>query len=137
MKKIIVIPLLVLYMIATLGIHVTLHYCGDTIESWAIAGKTDGCEDDSCDDESTPADNCCKEKIIKSQVASEQITVSPYKVIYLSSAALLPASNTYAPQHTALLIGNSDKVIHDANAPPGNWQSIPLYKLFSSFTYYG
>lgn len=137
MKKIFVIPLLVLYMVASLGIHVTLHYCGDTIESWAIASKTDGCEDDSCDDESTPADNCCKEKIIKSQVASEQITVSPYKVIYLSTTALLPAPFTYALQNAALLIGNSDKVIHDANAPPGNWQSIPLYKLFSSFTYYG
>ena len=123
-------------MIATSGIIVHLHYCGEQIESWALNNKADGCRDDPCDENNTKEDNCCKDKIVKSKISWEQSVASQFK-FSLSQKLVIPEANTFffERNHIAFfpeLIRN-----YFANAPPGSWQAIPLYKLHSSLNYYG
>ncbi len=136
MKKLLVIPILLLYIIATSGISVSLHFCGDDVASWALTGKASGCEDASCESAAPSEDNCCKDKIIKANVDDEQVMV---KALQLDKAPLLFTTPTSFQgfSNNEVYQGFQPSVAHAANAPPGSWQAIPLYKLFSSFTYYG
>lgn len=136
MKKLLVIPILLLYIIATSGISVSLHFCGDDVASWALTGKASGCEDASCDMAAPSEDNCCKDKIIKVNVDDEQVIV---KALQWDNNQLLFVTPTifHGVLNNVVYQGYQPSVAHAANAPPGLWQSIPLYKLFSSFAYYG
>jgi len=121
---------------ATTGIMVQLHYCGAQVQSWAINGENKGCKDDPCDEQKEKDDHCCKDKVIKAKIASEQVSSHQFKLIFSEKTALCPLPLYYSIPHTAL--AEVLKTIrHQANAPPGTWQQIPLYKLHSSYTYYG
>ena len=124
-------------MIATSGIIVHLHYCGEQIAAWALNDQVDdGCEDDSCNEEDELNHNCCTDKVVKSKISWDQVVVSQFKLSlhqkYLAAApfSFFIFSNEVATASAPL---NNFKV----NAPPGNWQSIPLYLLHTSYTYYG
>ena len=136
MKKLLAIPLLCLYMIATTGIIINLHYCGEQIESWAVNDRAKGCEDDPCDEEDTEEHNCCKDKAISSKISIEQVLVSQFK-FSASQKFILPASYFYLEEEQTIFYSKDTYTPFGAHAPPGNWQSIPLYKLHSSLTYYG
>lgn len=137
MKHFLVIPLLLLYMVASTGIMINLHYCGEQIESWALNDKTKGCEDDPCDEtDSAKEHNCCKDKAISSKISVEQEAASYFKLAF-SPKFIIPHTDCFYPENEQLILAAGNSHSFQAHAPPGSWQSIPLYKLHSSLTYYG
>lgn len=136
MKRLFVIPLLLLYMVATTGIIINLHYCGEQIESWALNDKTKGCEDDPCDETNAKEHDCCKDKAISSKISIEQEVASCFKLTF-SPKYILPSINLVSSENDRMIFASGFHHSFQAHAPPGNWQFIPLYRLHSSLTYYG
>ena len=135
-KKKFVIPLLMLYMIASTGFIINLHYCGEQIESWAVIDKAAGCEDDPCDETDTRDHDCCQDKSVSSKISVEQDVVSFFKLNL--APKFIVSHPAYGTDGNEGITTGTELYRHfQAHAPPGNWQAIPLYKLHSSFTYYG
>ena len=137
MKRILVIPVLFLYILAVSGIMIHIHYCGQVLESWSVYAKSDGCDDGACGDESEEADSCCKDKIIASKISQDQHITDGLKL--KQSAFSLQAVLSASIQANEELLPRLTRqaVSAQPNAPPGPWQQIPLYKLHSRLTYYG
>ncbi|MCB0700686.1 MAG: hypothetical protein H6551_04865 [Chitinophagales bacterium] len=136
MKKLFVIPLLLLYITAVSGVMINLHYCGQALESWSLYADESGCTDDGCGDESDENDGCCKDEVIVVKVNQDQDapTIFKLKQTTFIPDAIMPymvfvEKSNVADTHTS--------IANTTHAPPGLWQSIPLYKLHSSLTYYG
>lgn len=137
MKKLVVIPVMVLYLFAVTGIMIHAHYCGQQLESWQMYVKgDDGCVDDTCSDEPAEEEGCCKDEVVSAKVSIDQdVSFFKYKLLQ-GEWAMLPASHTEYVERTVAYT-NYTPVSGQPNAPPGRWQNIPLFKLHSSFTYYG
>lgn len=137
-KRLLVIPLMFLYLLAVSGVMIHAHYCGDNLESWTINTKTtDGCADGACGDESQQSDGCCKDKVISAKVAVDHYVADAFKVkLFNPDMALtgipdyISTEHFYSPFYLQTRANRS-------NAPPGLWQRIPLYRLYTRFTYYG
>jgi hypothetical protein len=145
MKKLVAIPLLVLYLVAISGTMLQLHFCGSRLSSWNVNNHEAGsccCGDGDGGTAAKPGgkanlskDNCCSDKVITLKIAQDQNTaynlwqeLKSVALAVLPDHALVPASDIPATPH---------EPAYRANAPPGLWQGIPLYKLHSRFTYYG
>jgi hypothetical protein len=73
MKKLVVIPVMVLYLFAVTGIMIHAHYCGQQLESWQMYVKgDDGCADDTCTDEPAEEEGCCKDEVVSAKVSIDQ-----------------------------------------------------------------
>ena len=140
MKRFLAIPLMFIYLLAMSGMVISTHYCGSRLVSWNVylkAALCGGCEKDDCGNEGRKKPmKCCKDKIMVAKVQQDQNHDSQFKFkpqAAVFSPAVMPQyySNDIAPAVSATAM------IHRSNAPPGNWQYIPLYKLHSRLTYYG
>lgn len=137
MKRFLVIPMMFIYLLAVSGIMVTAHYCGQEMESWSLFADSSKCVDGDCDDEPEQNDGCCKDKTVTAKVTNDQDAVSGFKLkTQTASDAILSSGIHFASQNDNS-IAAAEVIAYKANAPPGLWQEIPLYKLLSSFTYYG
>lgn len=140
MKRFLAIPLMFIYMLAMSGVMISTHYCGSKLVSWNMylkAALCGGCDNDGCNNEAKKPMKCCKDKVVVAKVQQEQNNASAYKLklqIPLFNVAVLPL---YGERSLALPALSLTATQHQANAPPGTWQNIPLYKLHSRFTYYG
>jgi hypothetical protein len=74
--------------------------------------------------------------VITAKVSNDQNTVSELK-LKLSTEAWQPALLPVYPEYATSSVLSVKATAHKANAPPGRWQNIPLYKLHSGFIYYG
>lgn len=137
MKKLIVIPIMFLYLLAVSGVLIHMHYCGQQLESWGMYVKNDGCKDDVCTDEPAEEEGCCKDKTIVAKVSTEQNVVHFFKLQVSASEWVLPSQPEYPVAYNISFSANEQHMKGMPNAPPGRWQNIPLFKLHSSFTYYG
>ena len=137
MKRFLVIPIMVLYLLAMSGVMVHAHYCGDSLESWSVYLQGNGCEEDGCSDEPEEEDGCCKDKVVASKVSQDQNHVDAFKLKASLGEfeAIVPGTVGYHIDVPAVF--EATVVTNQSNAPPGLWEGIPLYKLHSSFTYYG
>ncbi|WP_118972185.1 HYC_CC_PP family protein [Taibaiella koreensis] len=144
MKKLIAIPLLLLYLVAVSGTMVQLHFCGSKLASVTVneSEKASCC----CSPQKSAAkahkamlatgkDDCCQDKTITLKIGQDQNTVQGI-FLQLSSFQLALLPQPPAPV-MATLPQAVPVMAYRANAPPGRWQDIPLYKLHSRFTYYG
>jgi hypothetical protein len=136
MKKLFVIPIMFIYLVAVSGVMINLHYCGPQLESWNMYAEGEGCDGGECGDESKQSDDCCKDEVITAKVSNDQNTVSELK-LKLSTEAWQPALLPVYPEYATSSVLSVKATAHKANAPPGRWQNIPLYKLHSGFIYYG
>jgi hypothetical protein len=136
-KKLIVIPIMFIYLVAVSGIMVSAHYCGQEMESVSLFTQKAGCDEGECGDESQSSDDCCDDKTFTAKIDTEQNLVSAFKLKLSenSLAAILPAVNYIQVNEIAAVSIQATPC--KANAPPGIWQQIPLYKLHARFTYYG
>lgn len=136
MKKFFVIPIMFIYLLAVSGLMVTAHYCGQEIESLSFFSDNNKCIGGDCNDKPEESDGCCKDKTIAAKVTNDQDAVSAFKLKPQPAefAALPP--NVYSLPNDVVL-ATINVISYSANAPPGLWQDIPLFKLHSSFTYYG
>lgn len=127
---------MVLYLFMVTGVMVNLHYCGQQIADWNIFGKTDGCGIAGCNKSSKKPHKCCKEKVIVVKLTDEQHTVKLNSIIW-SVDFIQIINNVISPHYSFSIIQTSENQSFNANAPPGLWQKIPLYKLHSRLTYFG
>jgi hypothetical protein len=143
MKRLIAIPLLFLYLVAISGAMVQIHYCGDEVTSWTVNNNSEKgccCESNevttvSSDFSNIKASDCCSDKTFTLKVNEVQnsiATTADFLISLAEGAVVLPEAPTFLFAFAAQV-----KPAHTTNAPPGLWQDIPLYKLHSSFTYYG
>jgi len=135
LKRILTIPLLFLYIIAISGVMIQLHYCGQELESWQMFAENAGCADDGCGDESTENDGCCKDEVVIAKINQDQNTASQLVLKLMAVQAISPVYHDFHIENISA--AKAGILTHSPNAPPGRWQGIPLYKLHSSFTYYG
>ncbi|MBS1783625.1 MAG: hypothetical protein JSS78_11205 [Bacteroidetes bacterium] len=137
MKKFLVIPIMILYLLAASGVLIHVHYCGNNLESWSVNSKSDGCEDEACENEQQKSDDCCKDKVIAAKVVQDQHLTDFVKINLLKDFFEPSAS----PNLFSIAFDCFPKAVFhhtiQPNAPPGRWQNIPLYKLHTQFTYYG
>lgn len=126
-----------LYLLAVSGVMVYAHYCGGSLESWAVYLKGGGCEDGDCGDEEQQSDACCNDKIVTSKVSQDQHMTDGLKLKLSNLMPDIPPVQHSFDQRETNYFDTSAKFTTRANAPPGLWEDIPLYKLHSSFTYYG
>jgi hypothetical protein len=140
MKRFLAIPLMFIYLLAMSGIMVNAHFCGSKLVSWNVylrAPLCGSCADDNCTNEGKKPMKCCKDKVVVAKVQQDQKNADFYKLQLRApvfTAAILPLNsgiNYYLPATPVASLPSR------SNAPPGNWQAIPLYKLHSCFTYYG
>lgn len=136
MKKLIVIPIMFIYLLAVSGVMINMHYCGDELESWQVYAEGDGCADDNCTDVPEEEDGCCKDEVVAAKVNIDQNIVDFFKLKLSSIEWLAPLQIFDFSENTGVHV--VAKYVHCMpNAPPGLWQNIPLFKLHSSLTYYG
>ncbi len=131
MKKFLVIPLMFFYALAVSGITIHSHYCGKHLVSWGLYSKGKNCG--GCKKETRK--KCCKDKVVSLKVSQEQKNVTPFQTKTYCDEFVLPTFKPIA--YEVEILFSTKSITHFTNAPPGLWQSIPLYKLTSSFTYYG
>ena len=145
MKKFIAIPLLVLYLVAVSGMMVQLHFCGSKLSSWNLNEPKASCccsdgpeqsRDNGKSKLAVKADDCCSDKTITLKITQDQNKGNNIlaQMAALQVALVLPAPVSY---NVATTLFSVTEEAYQANAPPGLWQGIPLYKLHSRFTYYG
>jgi hypothetical protein len=144
MRKLIAIPLLVLYITAVSGMMIQLHFCGSKLLSWNVNKAKASCccestpkstkKNSEVKQQETKGDDCCKDKTITLKINQDQNRTSQLQLQLgaLQTVAMITFS---LPQVFAL--SQNDTHTYHANAPPGLWQNIPLYKLHARFTYYG
>jgi hypothetical protein len=144
MKKFIAIPLLVLYLVAISGMMVQLHFCGSKLSSWNVneqkasccCGKSEKTTDVKLASLSSKANDCCHDKTITLKIAQDQNRVNGIQ-LQLQSLQITVLPQQYFTYTPADIPEGPVSQVYQANAPPGRWQNIPLYKLHSRLTYYG
>jgi len=140
MKRLIAIPLLILYLTAVSGAMIQIHYCGSKIASWIINKSVQSC---CCEagGHKKPASSliekkdCCSNKTITLKIAETQNSVSK-ATGFLSGLGTSASIPVIIPHDIQFYTPAIQHIGYRSNAPPGRWQNIPLYKLHSSFTYY-
>jgi len=145
MRKLIAIPLLVLYITAISGMMIQLHFCGSKLLSWKVNQSEVKCCCESSPKNSKHAqtalqikakgDDCCKSKTITLKIQQDQNRANELQLKLASVQMVMPVLH----QNIAPVLAPIERthISYEANAPPGRWQQIPLYILHGSFTYYG
>jgi len=137
MKRLLVIPVMFLYLLAVSGVMINLHYCGATLESWSLYAKSEGCDEGECGDETDVPDDCCNDETITGKVSQHPYLAENIKLKIASPEWTQPLPVFTFDSYKSALESFSERSFNAPNAPPGLWQYIPLYKLHSSLAYYG
>jgi hypothetical protein len=145
MRKLIAIPLLVLYFTAVSGMMIQLHFCGERLLSWKVNESSVKCCCESSAKNSEHAqkakiikskgEDCCKSKTITLKIQQDQNRANELQLQLASIQMVSPVLYQIIPQ--AIVTSDAQYLTYQANAPPGRWQQIPLYLLHGNFTYYG
>ncbi|PSK94966.1 HYC_CC_PP family protein [Taibaiella chishuiensis] len=144
LRKLIAIPLLVLYIIAVSGTMVQIHFCGRKVSSWKINQEHAAC---CCKDAATMPgksataavqdDDCCSSKVVTLKIAQDQNKESIQQLQLTTTDVFVPLTPQFAVPVFLGYTSEATRQVYQSNAPPGRWQDIPLYKLHTRFTYYG
>jgi hypothetical protein len=115
---------------SNLGLAFNVHYCDDKIASVSLSTASNIQEVEmNCCGEVEIASKCCKNKIIKTEIKSDQILVKSL----CFDANFIPVFNEWKPFlfSSNFNFKSRDNVTYycDANAPP-------LYLLYSQYTFY-
>ncbi len=143
MKKIVAIFLLIMYSLSVSGSVVQLHFCGNNYKSFsvnAVEEKPCCCPikkgDNKTGQKEIAKKSCCSKTDLSLKIDIDQSNINGLaQMQFLQMPALL--SNEINPIIATFFVSDFSKVVYAAHAPPdGNWQRIPLYKLFQSLVYY-
>jgi len=140
MKRVFAIPLFVLYFIAITGVMVNLHYCGQKLYAFNLVQQPECC----CENEGGPApqhpgmeqiqdEDCCSNQSVQIKITQEQLNNSWDKnpvqhnvfLVFPPPALWQIAVSDFYDAHYFLSS-------QQTNAPPGLWENIPLYRLYSN-----
>lgn len=136
--------MLFMYSLSVSGSVVQLHFCGNNFKSFSVnKAKEKPCccpvkKDTAKKNTDQPDEkSCCSQKDVALKIKVDQSSSSNLPQLQVLQVGLLPVPEIVPvfeqPEPAAFKIA-----VYPANAPPeGNWQGIPLYKLFQRLTYYG
>ena len=129
-KKQISIFITFFLLVSNLGLAFNVHYCADKIESITLSTVTVTQNSiDSCCGVVEKDFNCCKDKIIKSEVKSDQIIV---KSVSISSEFVL----IYKDWKPLFFSDNYNFKTRDNFTYYCVAHAQPLYLLYSQYTFY-
>lgn len=138
MKRLGSILLLCLYVIATSGAIIKMHYCGSSLESWKLliqeeVSNVDGCctsVDDSCS-KSESETKCCSDEFVALKIHNDY-NANVYQIQLPGFVAFVLPEISLPNYPQALLAYIHERHTHSSfvNQAIGLWQSIPLYSLF-------
>jgi len=126
-----------LYLLAVTGIMISVHYCGQELESWKVYQSSEGCGGDDCTGKEGIGHSCCKDKVITAKVEEDQHHVDALKLKLSADQGILTQVLVFPEWLEPVPAVSQEEGGNRANAPPGLWQQLPLYKLYTRFTYYG
>jgi hypothetical protein len=129
-KKHISIVLTFFLLVSNLGLAFNVHYCGNKIESISLKiAPPHKVEIDECCGIVEIDSQCCMDKVIKSEVKSDQIIVKT--VSFDSDCPAITEQWSSIDYFSNYILNPSDVITYycDANAPP-------LYLLYSQYTFY-
>jgi len=117
-------------LVSNLGLAFNVHYCDDEIASVSIHSVSNAQEiEKDCCGIVEKNSKCCKNKIIKSNEKSDQITVTVFSVDAFYNLAYNDWKPTVFTNKTHFIKRDIPTYYCDANAPP-------LYLLYSQYTFY-
>ena len=128
MKKFLVTILAIIYLAASSGAMVNLHYCMGKLVSWSLSDKKDGiCG--SCGMQKAGHKGCCHDeqklvKIEKDQKASE----TAFKFLDLSSGAIVISFTGLQPVYPSSVVTDNPY----PHAPP-RLGAVPIFVLNCNF----
>lgn len=131
MKNIISILLLFFYLIGSLGLPITVHYCSGIAVAVTVNDKPDCC----CENEDEQANDCCKDEVKYVKIDNEQLKseVQLFKTkIYLDNFI----SNTFENDFLKNAYFHLEKKSTIDFSKIDNRSVIPIYLLNSSFIFY-
>lgn len=145
MKRIIAIPVLLIYFMAITGAIINLHYCGGRLSSLEMSKGTTCCCKAAGEGNAGNAfthyafqtkDDCCSNTVIAIKITSQQLHTSDYQVA--ADPGIVTAIIPYAHFEFINAHNITDRLLtaNPVHAPPGLWQGMPLYKLHQSFILY-
>ncbi len=136
--------MLFMYSLSVSGSVVQLHFCGNDFKSFSV----NEVETKSCccpvkkterkeQKEASVKKSCCSQKDVALKIQVDQSSGTNVWQLQVLQPGLLPVA-AITPVFVQELLPDFAISVYPANAPPGgNWQGIPLYKLFQRLTYYG
>ena len=133
MKRILSILLLCLYLISSIGVTVSAHYCEGNLASFAFFETDLNC---CCDEGSNgESDDCCRDESKSIQISADQNKAEfNNKEFQTVEIGFLPSVSTWSINKSILKkISALPLFIPD---PPENRQLIPAYKRNHSFLFY-
>ena len=129
-KKHLSILLTFFLLVSNLGLAFNIHYCDDKIESISLKISTcSQAEVDECCGIVEKDSQCCKDKIIKSEIKSDQIIV---KTVSLDTNFTLVdyfSKAEFTILNCNLKTGGNNTYYCDANVRP-------MYLMYSQYTFY-
>ena|ERR1700733_3424136 len=133
MKRLFVTILSILYMLSATGATVHIHYCMGKLMSASFIDKDeDRCE--KCCAKKSSKKGCCKDESKTFKTNDHQLVKASFDFSHQPVA--IPSLPSYFSL-TDRICTTCTNITAKANAPPGIWEHIPLYKLHTSFIYYG
>lgn len=66
LRKIIHIALALLFLVSTMGVTISMHYCGDNLISMSVIGEAESCCGDDC--------GCCDNETIHLEVEDDYVS---------------------------------------------------------------
>ena len=127
MKKIILILVLFLYLIPSIGITVSAHYCSGKLSGISFGSqkqKTCGCKVGSV------RKSCCEDVVLSMKIKDDQQKVSPVS-FKLVQVALLDTKCTFF-YHVVAVSSVETMAVYTTEKPPGRFKQ-PLYLQNESF----
>lgn len=138
MKKLLAIHLLIIYLVAVTGVMIHLHFCGEELAAWGLYEEAQSCCDNACNDTTgEEQDGCCNNKVITAKISHEQQPANFLKLKGYAADWSFTNDTVYMAAYLLPVPAIQQKGIQHANAPPGLWEDIPLYKRFSRLVFYG
>jgi len=127
MKKIFLITILFLYLIPSIGITVSAHFCRGELSGISFGAekqKRCGCKVGAV------RKNCCEDVVLSMKIKDDQQKVAPvsFKLVQL---AALPSKPDFAHPLVILSV-EKPTVIYPVEIPPGRFKQ-PLYLQNESF----
>ncbi|MEP6795712.1 MAG: hypothetical protein ABJB16_15390 [Saprospiraceae bacterium] len=127
MRSVIVILLLFSYMIPSIGVSLTAHYCGGKLASVSIFHH-DGLK---CPCGKMPMKNdCCKEKTTLIKLNDNQHKAQLLSISFFKEIQPTPF---YLPGKISLNLGIDQRIFHNYLHPPDDNTEKPIYLLNEVF----
>jgi hypothetical protein len=132
MKRFLSVALLQLYLLSSIGLVISLHYCGGNLASLKLFVPANCCCDDEVSDENQ---SCCKDEFKTIKLCDDQIKEEPSKIGYTWLEASFPCT---IPSFKSCNLVNKLLALRPVilPRPPNEAEEIPAYKKNNAYLFY-